>query len=73
MALKLEKVKKGFDNECYWLMVRLDKKERTIGNVGVKVALMGREGVGKSTLVGVLTKGREDNGKGRARVNVMRY
>lgn len=33
----------------------------------IKVIIMGQEGVGKSTLLGVLTSGKCDNGKGGSR------
>ena len=35
--------------------------------------MLGAEGAGKSTLIGVLISGRKDNGKGLARTNVLRH
>ncbi|KAG5182256.1 GTP binding protein 2 [Tribonema minus] len=39
----------------------------------VRVAVVGQEGAGKSTLVGVLTRGKNDNGRGLARMQVFRH
>lgn len=41
--------------------------------VEVRVAVVGNAGVGKSTLIGVLTQGNLDNGKGKARLNIFRH
>ena len=41
--------------------------------VDVRVAVIGNEQSGKSTLVGVLCSGRMDNGRGSARMNVFRH
>ena len=37
------------------------------------MAVLGNVDVGKSTLVGVLTQGELDNGRGRARLNLFRH
>uniref|UniRef100_A0A0A9X3A5 GTP-binding protein 2 n=2 Tax=Lygus hesperus TaxID=30085 RepID=A0A0A9X3A5_LYGHE len=41
--------------------------------IEVRVAVMGSADAGKSTLVGVLTEGQLDNGRGRARLNTFRH
>ncbi|BES97818.1 unnamed protein product [Nesidiocoris tenuis] len=41
--------------------------------IEVRVAVMGSADAGKSTLVGVLTEGELDNGRGRARLNTFRH
>lgn len=41
--------------------------------IDLRVAVLGNVDVGKSTLVGVLTHGKFDNGKGRARLNMFRH
>ncbi|XP_073997100.1 GTP-binding protein 2 isoform X3 [Rhodnius prolixus] len=41
--------------------------------IEVRVAVMGSADAGKSTLVGVLTQGELDNGRGRARLNTFRH
>lgn len=41
--------------------------------IEVRVAVMGSADSGKSTLVGVLTQGELDNGRGRARLNTFRH
>uniref|UniRef100_A0A1B6DLH1 Tr-type G domain-containing protein n=1 Tax=Clastoptera arizonana TaxID=38151 RepID=A0A1B6DLH1_9HEMI len=42
-------------------------------NIEVRVAVMGSAEAGKSTLLGVLTQGQLDNGRGRARLNMFRH
>ncbi|KAE8752978.1 hypothetical protein FOCC_FOCC000324 [Frankliniella occidentalis] len=42
-------------------------------NIEVRVAVMGSADAGKSTLLGVLTQGQLDNGRGRARLNMFRH
>lgn len=39
----------------------------------LRVAVMGNENAGKSTLLGVLTQGELDDGRGRARLNMFRH
>ncbi|XP_065061561.1 GTP-binding protein 2-like [Rhopilema esculentum] len=41
--------------------------------VDIRVAVIGNVDVGKSTLLGVLTHGEYDNGRGRARLNLFRH
>lgn len=42
-------------------------------NIEVRVAVLGNADAGKSTLLGVLTQGSLDNGRGRARLNMFRH
>ncbi|XP_071447489.1 GTP-binding protein 2 isoform X2 [Hetaerina americana] len=42
-------------------------------NIEVRVAVIGSADAGKSTLLGVLTHGQLDNGRGRARLNMFRH
>ncbi|KAK7871341.1 hypothetical protein R5R35_007600 [Gryllus longicercus] len=42
-------------------------------NIEVRVAVLGSADAGKSTLLGVLTQGQLDNGRGRARLNMFRH
>lgn len=42
-------------------------------NIEVRVAVLGGADAGKSTLLGVLTQGEFDNGRGRARLNMFRH
>uniref|UniRef100_A0A182J1Q8 Tr-type G domain-containing protein n=1 Tax=Anopheles atroparvus TaxID=41427 RepID=A0A182J1Q8_ANOAO len=42
-------------------------------NIEVRVAVLGGADAGKSTLLGVLTRGEFDNGQGRARLNMFRH
>ncbi|XP_022081456.1 GTP-binding protein 2-like [Acanthaster planci] len=41
--------------------------------IDLRVAVLGNVDVGKSTLLGVLTQGELDNGRGRARLNLFRH
>jgi len=42
-------------------------------SVDLRLAVLGNADVGKSTLLGVLTHGRLDNGRGRSRLNMLRH
>lgn len=42
-------------------------------NIEVRVAVLGGADAGKSTILGVLTQGEYDNGRGRARLNMFRH
>lgn len=42
-------------------------------NIEVRVAVLGGADAGKSTLLGVLTQGEYDNGRGKARLNMFRH
>lgn len=42
-------------------------------NIEVRVAVLGGQDAGKSTLLGVLTQGELDNGRGRARLGMFRH
>lgn len=42
-------------------------------SIEVRVAVVGSVDAGKSTLLGVLTQGQLDNGRGRARLNMFRH
>ncbi|KAJ1674679.1 hypothetical protein EV182_002788 [Spiromyces aspiralis] len=50
------------------------KKSNSIDSIlEVRVAVAGNVDAGKSTLLGVLTKGQLDDGRGRARINMFRH
>lgn len=49
------------------------KKDRGPVIMDVRLALLGDQGSGKSTLIGVLTRGKSDNGQGSARVCVHKH
>ena len=72
-ALTILRIREGQEEHstCAEILVRRlasndDKKE-------VRVAVIGNVDSGKSTLIGVLTKGALDNGRGSARSNVFRH
>ena len=54
------------------VLVRL-KPTNTHGSIELRVAVVGNVDSGKSTLIGVLTKGGLDNGRGSARSHCFRH
>ena len=60
----------GDDGKVAEVLVRVLAEEEFIE---IRVAVAGNVDSGKSTLVGVLTRGNLDNGRGLARVNVFRH
>ena len=49
------------------------QEENYINKIEITIGVIGEEDTGKSTLIGVLTNGLLDNGKGLARTNVFRH
>uniref|UniRef100_A0A673GIY1 Tr-type G domain-containing protein n=1 Tax=Sinocyclocheilus rhinocerous TaxID=307959 RepID=A0A673GIY1_9TELE len=49
------------------------KIPKNYGFLDLRVAVLGNVDSGKSTLLGVLTQGELDNGRGRARLNLFRH
>ena len=64
---KLIQGKEGLIAEVYI------KRDIYINKIEVTIGVLGEEGAGTSTLIGVLTNGKLDNGKGLARQNVFRH
>ena len=64
---KLIQGKEGLIAEMYI------KKENFINKIEINIGVLGEEGTGKSTLIGVLINGLLDNGKGSARTRVFRH
>jgi len=50
-----------------------EQKKYLLNNHDIRVCVAGNESVGKSTLIGVLTRGKLDDGNGYARMNVFRH
>ena len=66
---KLIQGKEGLIAEMY-----IKKQEENfINKIEVTIGVIGEEGTGKTTLIGVLINGTLDNGKGLARTNVFRH
>ena len=55
------------------LIAEMYIKKNFINKIEVTIGVIGEEGTGKTTLIGVLINGRLDNGKGLARTNVFRH
>ncbi|XP_012522961.1 LOW QUALITY PROTEIN: GTP-binding protein 2 [Monomorium pharaonis] len=53
--------------------LRKDDREDQDSIVDLRLAVTGAQDAGKSTLLGVLTQGELDNGRGRARLNMLRH
>ncbi|XP_066585276.1 GTP-binding protein 2 [Prorops nasuta] len=53
--------------------LRRDDKEDEESVIDLRLAVIGAQDAGKSTLLGVLTQGELDNGRGRARLNMLRH
>lgn len=79
----LHKMAKNLQAECFLICLR-DGKEGKIAEMmvrearddqylDVRVAVCGNVDSGKSTFIGVLTKGQLDNGRGLARINVFNH
>lgn len=65
----LLRMKKGIKGNYAELMVRQGQKEGI--KLDIRIMLLGDFESGKSTLIGVLTSGSLDNGKGLARMKVL--
>lgn len=78
MALKLGATttilrQRALDNGRSVAEVLVRKVPDDQNNIEVRVAVLGNADAGKSTLLGVLTQGNLDNGRGRARLNMFRH
>ena len=60
--LLVTKVKKGLEGFITEVKVRRNELEGI--KIDIKITMLGSEGAGKSTLIGVLISGKKDNGKG---------
>ncbi len=61
----------GEDRKACEVLVRRIPDDQQF--INLRVAVLGNVDVGKSTLLGVLTQGELDNGRGRARLNLFRH
>ena len=64
--------RKGREGQVAQMLVRR-KSVSPDEIIGIRIAVCGNVDSGKSTLVGVLTSGKLDNGRGRARLNVFNH
>ena len=71
-SLKLILKKPGTENECFIYKYLIREKNEYKYNE-VKIAVAGNVDAGKSTLLGVLTGGKLDNGRGLARMSIFNY
>jgi len=61
-SIIVNKVKVGLEGFISEVKVRRNEIEGI--KIDIKITMLGSEGAGKSTLIGVLTSGKKDNGKG---------
>jgi len=73
-SLQVVKVRDGSQPSCLAgeLIVKKIAKESDVSNE-VRVAICGDVDAGKSTLLGVLSSGELDNGRGQARMNIFKH
>ncbi|XP_060537431.1 GTP-binding protein 2 isoform X1 [Cylas formicarius] len=64
---------KQLDNSRSVAEVLVRKIPDDQNNIEIRVAVLGNADAGKSTLLGVLTQGNLDNGRGKARLNMFRH
>jgi GTPase len=72
LALAVVSQKRRISDAKYVAEIMVTRKERNEVILDIRVILLGSEGSGKSTLIGTLTQGRRDNGRGLARGNICR-
>ncbi|KAF7268512.1 GTP-binding protein 2 isoform X2 [Rhynchophorus ferrugineus] len=65
--------KRILDNSRSIAEVLVRKVPDDQNNIEIRIAVLGNADAGKSTLLGVLTQGNLDNGRGRARLNMFRH
>ena len=65
--------RKNLDNgkSCVEVLVRKTSQSKSIEEI--RISIMGSVDAGKSSLIGVLTQGELDNGRGRARLQMFRH
>ena len=66
---KIQKLIEGKEG----LIAEMHIKKQEVILTEINIGVLGEEGAGKSTLIGVLINGILDNGKGSARTNVLRH
>ncbi|CAG9330711.1 unnamed protein product [Blepharisma stoltei] len=69
--MRVLRTERGIDGEVAEVMVSKSDRETVI--MDIRIILLGKGGNGKSTLIGVLTQGKKDNGKGLARMNICKH
>ena len=70
LALAVVSQKRRLNEGKFVAEIMVTRKERNEVILDIRVILLGAEGSGKSTLIGTLTQGRRDNGRGLARGNI---
>ena len=58
--------------EKYWYKILIQEKDK-LPYIDIKIGIVGNVDSGKSTLIGVLTKGCQDNGRGLARTTILKH
>jgi len=79
--ISIQSIKKGIEGKVATLYVKRvielkkmeEEKKNFMNSDDIRLCVTGNESVGKSTLIGVLTRGKLDDGNGFARMNVFRH
>lgn len=69
----MEKVSRAIHPDCYFVEIGVHRNILEDMKQGIKITMLGGEASGKSTLIGVLISGQNDDGKGLARVHVHKH
>jgi len=70
---KISKYIEGKEGRLIAEMYIKKQEENSIDKIEINIGVLGEEGAGKSTLIGVLINGLLDNGKGLSRTGVFRH
>ena len=71
--IAVEKVRRGIQPDCFYSEIGIHRNILEGMKQGIKITMLGCEAAGKSTLIGVLISGVNDDGKGLARVHVHKH
>ena len=81
--VSIQSIKKGIEGKVATLYIKKEtvintkrieeEKKEFMNSNDIRLCVTGNESVGKSTLIGVLTRGKLDDGNGFARMNVFRH
>lgn len=71
--ISVENVRLGIQQNAYFVEISISRNILDDMTQGIKITMLGCEAAGKSTLIGVLISGQQDDGKGLARFHVHKH
>lgn len=71
--IHMENVRKGIEEHSFFCEISISRNILEDMTQGIKITMLGCEAAGKSTLIGVLISGQQDDGKGLARFHVHKH